>query len=45
MAWKECNKMDQKLKFIARYLEGEKITALCREFGMEETTGFSSGCL
>ena len=24
MAWKECNKMDQKLKFIARYLEGEK---------------------
>lgn len=23
MSWMECNKMDEKLKFIARYLEGE----------------------
>ena len=25
MGWKECNKMDEKLKFIARYLNGVKI--------------------
>ena len=25
MGWKEYSKMDEKLKFIARYLEGEKI--------------------
>ena len=39
MGWMECNKMDEKLKFIARYLEGEKIAALCREFGVSRTTG------
>ena len=39
MAWKECVKMDEKLKFIARYLEGEKIAPLCREFGVSRATG------
>lgn len=39
MGWKECNEMDEKLKFIARYLEGEKIAPLCREFGVSRTTG------
>jgi len=34
MGWRECKKMDEKLKFIARYLEGEKIAPLCREFGI-----------
>ena len=38
MAWMECNKMDQKLKFIARYLQGEKIAALCREFDVSRVT-------
>jgi len=32
--------MDEKLKFIARYLEGEKIVPLCREFGVSRTTGY-----
>ena len=32
--------MDQKLKFIARYLEGEKIAVLCREFGISRPTGY-----
>lgn len=40
MSWKECGKMDEKLKFIARYLEGEKIAPLCREFGVSRTTGY-----
>ena len=40
MGWKECSKMDQKLKFIARYLEGEKISSLCREFGISRPTAY-----
>lgn len=39
MGWKECNKMDEKLKFIARFLDGEKIAPLCREFGISRATG------
>ncbi|MCB9091184.1 MAG: transposase [Halobacteriovoraceae bacterium] len=40
MGWRECNKMDEKLKFIARYLEGEKIAPLCREFGISRPTAY-----
>jgi len=40
MGWKECSKMDEKLKFIARYLEGEKMAPLCREFGISRPTGY-----
>ena len=39
MGWKESDTMDEKLKFIARYLEGEKIAPLCREFGVSRPTG------
>lgn len=39
MGWKEYSKMDEKLKFIARYLEGEKIAPLCRDFGVSRVTG------
>ena len=42
MAWKECNKMDQKLKFIARYLEGETIAGPCRDFGISRQPVISS---
>ncbi|MFN8371093.1 MAG: IS481 family transposase [Bacteriovoracaceae bacterium] len=31
--------MDEKLKFIARLLEGEKMAPLCREFGISRKTG------
>jgi|GEM_PF-3373969 len=24
MAWKECNKIDEKFRFVAQYLDGEK---------------------
>ena len=41
MPWKECQKMDERLRFIARYLEGEKIAPLCREFGISRVTGHS----
>lgn len=39
MGWKECSLMDEKLKFIARLLEGEKMAPLCREFGISRKTG------
>jgi putative transposase len=40
MGWKESRKVDEKLKFIARYLEGEKMAPLCREFGITRPTGY-----
>jgi putative transposase len=38
--WEECNKMDERLKFVARLLEGEKMTHLCEEFGISRKTGY-----
>ena len=32
MPWRECSKMDERLRFVARLLEGEKMAELCREF-------------
>lgn len=40
MPWKECNVMDERLKLVARHMEGEKIAALCREFGISRKTGY-----
>jgi len=39
MPWRECNKMDEKIKFVARYMDGEKIAVLCREFEISRSTG------
>jgi transposase len=32
--------MDERLRFIARLLEGEKMAPLCREFGISRVTGY-----
>ena len=32
--------MDERLKFVARLLEGEKMATLCREFGISRKTGY-----
>jgi len=40
MAWKECKPMDERLRFIARLLEGEKMAPLCREFRISRVTGY-----
>lgn len=40
MPWKECSMMDEKIKFIARLLEGEKLAPLCREFNISRKTGY-----
>jgi hypothetical protein len=29
MPWKECHVMDERLRFVARLLEGEKMAPLC----------------
>ncbi|KJS39498.1 MAG: integrase, partial [Hyphomonas sp. BRH_c22] len=40
MPWKEQSKMDERLRFVARRLEGESMTDLCREFGISRKTGY-----
>lgn len=40
MPWKECSVVDERLKFVGRLLEGEKMTELCREFGISRKTGY-----
>ena len=40
MPWNECKPMDERLKFIARLLDGEKMAAVCREFGISRVTGY-----
>jgi transposase len=42
MPWKECNQMDERLKFIARLLDGEKMAAVCRDFNVSRKTGYKS---
>jgi putative transposase len=40
MPWKECHVMDERIRFVARLLEGEKIAPLCAEFGISRKTGY-----
>ncbi|MFN3636668.1 MAG: IS481 family transposase [Rhizobium rhizophilum] len=40
MPWQECNPMDERLKFIARLLDGDAMSELCREFGVSRKTGY-----
>ena len=40
MPWQECSKMDEKVRFIARLLDGEKMAPLCREFNISRKTGY-----
>jgi putative transposase len=39
MPWRECYKMDERLRFVARLLEGEKMAVVCREFDISRKTG------
>ena len=40
MPWRKCEAMDERLKFVARLLDGEKMAVLCREFGISRPTGY-----
>ena len=35
-----CKPMDERLKFIARLLDGEKMAVACRHFGISRKTGY-----
>ena len=39
MPWRESTVMEERLRLVARRLEGESMTALCREFGISRKTG------
>ncbi|MEQ9705422.1 IS481 family transposase [Roseitalea porphyridii] len=40
MPWKECDRMDERVRFVARLLDGEKMAPLCRAFGISRKTGY-----
>lgn len=40
MPWQECKPMDERLRFVARLLDGEKMSVLCKEFGISRKTGY-----
>lgn len=40
MPWKASSVMDERLCFVARLLEGEQMSLLCREFGISRKTGY-----
>src|SRR6266480_4573581 len=40
MPWKECSVMEERLRFVARLLEGEAMCDLAREFGISRKTGY-----
>ena len=41
MPWKECHVVDQRLRFVARLLDGEKMAGLCEEFGISRKAASS----
>jgi len=40
MPWRECNRMNERLRFVARLLDGEKMAVVCRDFGISRKTGY-----
>ena len=40
MPWKECHVMDERLKFVARLLDGEAMSGLCEEFAISRKIGY-----
>src|ERR1700730_12793420 len=40
MPWKVSSVMEERLCFVARLLEGEALTDVCREFGISRKTGY-----
>lgn len=42
MPWKESSVMEERLRFVARLLEGERMSAVCRSFGISRKTGYKT---
>ena len=40
MPWREYSVMDERMKFVVRLLDGEAMSALCREYGISRKTGY-----
>ena len=40
MPWKECSVLEERTRFVFRLLDGEEMSALCREFGISRKTGY-----
>ena len=40
MPWKECSVTEERLRFVARLLEGEGMSEVCRDFGISRKTGY-----
>src|SRR5690606_27630724 len=40
MPWKECSVMEERMRFVARLLDGEPMSGVCREFGISRKTGY-----
>ena len=40
MPWKESSVMDERLRFVARLLDGEPMSQVCRDFGISRKTGY-----
>ena len=42
MPWKECSVMDERLRLVAKLLDGESMTELSGEFGISRLAGIES---
>jgi transposase InsO family protein len=42
MPWKETSKVDQRRELVMRYLRGESMTALAKEYGISRKTGYKA---
>src|SRR5258708_17026005 len=40
MPWKASSVMEERVRFVARVLDGEAMTEVCREFGISRKTGY-----
>jgi len=40
MPWKECSVMNERMKFVLRLDDGERMSDLCREFEISRKTGY-----
>ena len=40
MPWRECSVMEERLRFVARLLDGEGMSDVCRAFGISRKTGY-----
>jgi hypothetical protein len=40
MPWKECHLVDERVRFMARLHDGEKMAVLRQEFGISRKTGY-----